>query len=373
MMENRLDLRVVLVRVVLYVVLWSLAVMLFATLAYIPDWLRGRTWLPGDYLRWTMIEWGTLALLAPLVFWFAPRDPIEPPHRLQRLLRHFGASVTFALVAVFVGAVASTIFLPVEPPIGEQFAEFLSKHVATDFLAYWVLVAIRQAAHFYQEKSRRELQASRLQTQLAQSRVQLLKMQLHPHFLFNTLHAAATLVREDADAAEDMLLRLADLLRAYLDDDRQEISLAQELELVDLYLGIQRVRFKDRLTSRVLADDDTLDCAVPGLILQPLVENAIQHGIGKNVGADQVEIDTYRERDSLFIEVRNRNSTLTSNSRDALRRGIGLSNARLRLKELYGDHAQIVLEARSSGGVVCRICLPFRPFDAATPNVGNAA
>jgi two-component system, LytTR family, sensor kinase len=372
-MKNHLDLRVTLIRTVLYVVLWWLAVLLLATLAYIPDWMRGRTWLPSDYLRWTMIEWGTLALLAPFVFWFAPRDPIEPPHRLQRLLRHFGASVMFALIAVFVGSVASTIFLPVEPPIGEQFAEFLSKHVATDFLAYWVLIAIRQAAHFYQEKSRRELQASRLQTQLARSRVQLLKMQLHPHFLFNTLHAAATLVRDDAGAAEDMLLRLADLLRAYLDDDRQEISLARELELVDLYLGIQRVRFKDRLTTRMLADEDTLDCAVPGLILQPLVENAIQHGIGKNVGADQIEIDTYRERGELFIEVRNRNSTLASNASAALRGGIGLSNSRLRLRELYGDRAQIVLEPRSSGGVVCRIRLPLRPLDTAALTVGNAA
>ncbi len=117
-------------------------------------------------------------------------------------------------------------------------------------------------------------------------------MQLHPHFLFNTLHAISTLISDDAAAAEDMLLRLAELLRTYLeDDDRQEIALKRELELIDLYLGIQRMRFKDRLTTRIDVAADTVDCMVPALILQPLVENAIQHGIGKHVGNDTIEID----------------------------------------------------------------------------------
>jgi LytS/YehU family sensor histidine kinase len=182
-----------------------------------------------------------------------------------------------------------------------------------------------------------------LQAQLAQSRLQVLKMQLHPHFLFNTLHAAATLAREDATATEDMLLRLAELLRAYLDDDRLEISLTQELQLIDLYLGIQRVRFKDRLTSRMDIAVDALGCAVPSLILQPLVENAIGHGIGKHVGEDCIEIDGYREGGYLCLDVSNRNSTLDMAEGALAARGIGQSNTRLRLRELYGDAAQLTI------------------------------
>jgi LytS/YehU family sensor histidine kinase len=199
-------------------------------------------------------------------------------------------------------------------------------------------------------------------------------MQLHPHFLFNTLHAAATLTREDALAAEDMLLRLAELLRTYLDDDRQEIALQEELELIDLYLGIQRVRFRDRLTSRVHVDPELLRCAVPNLILQPIVENAIGHGIGKHVGADCVEIDCYRVAAKLCIDVRNRNSVLAAAPEDLVRRGIGLSNSRLRLRELYADAGQIELAELSPRGAICRIRLPLNCLAAASvERIGKAA
>jgi LytS/YehU family sensor histidine kinase len=183
---------------------------------------------------------------------------------------------------------------------------------------------------------------------------------LHPHFLFNTLHAIATLIREDPATAEDMLLRLSELLRAYLDEEREEIALADELELLDLYLGIQRIRFKDRLATRVDAAPSALDAAVPGLILQPLVENAIHHGIGKHAGSDCVEIFAQRDTHNLYLEVRNRNSRLELPARDAVRHGVGLSNSRLRLKELYGDAADLYIDALVPEGVTCRVRLPLR-------------
>jgi len=350
-----------------YLAVWTMLVAVFALQWYATDAVRGFTWDAVDYIRWSMVEWYTLACLAPAVLWFTGRFPIEPPRRLRFLPAHIVASIAFTASAVMLGALVAHFTEPGKPPVIEQLSQFISKHVATAMITYWVLVTIRQATHFYREKNRRALQASQLQAQLAQSRLQVLKMQLHPHFLFNTLHAVSTLIREDAAVAEDMLLRLSELLRAYLDDDRQEIALRRELELLDQYLGIQRTRFKDRLATHVDASLSALDGAVPTLILQPLVENAIHHGIGKHAGTDRIEISAHRDTDNLYLEVRNHNSTLDASPEAMYARGVGLSNSRLRLKELYGDAATLYIDALVPRGAVCRVRLPFHalPGDVA--------
>jgi len=351
-------------RCALYLLLWLVVTCLFAMFWALSDAIRARFVWPWEaYWRWSFVEWTTLALLGPVAFWSAARKPIEPPHRVPRFLLHLCASFAFASMAIVVGALIAMRTEPCCASFGDQLEQFSTKHGEAGFLVYWVLVMIRQATYLQREKSRRELQATRLEAQLAQSRLRVLKMQLHPHFLFNTLHAISTLIRDDAAAAEDMLLRLAELLRTYLeDDDRQEVALRRELELIELYLGIQRMRFKDRLTTRIDMAEDTADCAVPALILQPLVENAIQHGIGKHIGDDSIEIDCYREPATLCIDVRNRNGRLAEDAES--RSGIGLSNSRQRLKELYGDAAQIRLDALQPRGVVCRLRLPYRSLAA---------
>jgi LytS/YehU family sensor histidine kinase len=296
-----------------------------------------------------MIQWYTWAALAPLVFRLAVKYPIQGPVRLRGLGTQLPASLGVTLLAMVIGAIVSTPFEPSD--FAEQMRQFLGQHVAIGLLTYWALFAIQQAMQFHAEKTRREVEASQLATELAQSRLRALKSQLQPHFLFNTLHAIATLLDEDTTSAEDMLLRLSELLRAFLEDyDGQEISLQRELVLLDLYLGIQRTRFKDRLTTRIYVAPDTLDCAVPSLILQPIVENAIRHGISERVGADCVEIDIRREGDGLCIDVRNRNSTLEAGP--ASGHGIGLSNTCQRLRELYGDTAQVRREMIWPEGVI---------------------
>ncbi|WP_407351201.1 sensor histidine kinase [Luteimonas sp. R10] len=345
-----------------YLGLWLLVVFVFAAQGVVHDAINGHLWPPGAYLRWSMIQWGTWAALAPLVFRIAARHPIQPPRRLRALGTHLVASAGVTLLALVIGAMVSNAFEP--SSAAEQFLQFVSKHAATGLLTYWALLAIQQAMHFLAEKTRREVEASRLATELAQSRLQALKSQMQPHFLFNTLHAIATLLDEDKLSAEDMLLRLSDLLRAFLEDyDGQEISLRQELTLLELYLGIQRVRFKDRLTTRIYIAPDTLDCAVPSLILQPIVENAIRHGIGQRVGDDCIEIESRREDDALCLEVRNRNSSLAAGTADPTGHGIGLSNTRLRLRELYGGAAEVRLDMIWPEGVACRIRVPFRELE----------
>ncbi|TCV97691.1 histidine kinase [Luteibacter rhizovicinus] len=348
-----------------YIGLWTLVVVVFAIQRYQRDLLGGPTWSSLDYLRWSMIQWYTWAALAPLVFRLASRYPIQGAVRLRSLVRPLAVSVGVTLLSLLIGALISTFFEP--SSFEEQVKQFLGQHFATGLLTYWSLFAIQQAQQFHAEKIHREVEASRMASELAQSRLQALKSQLQPHFLFNTLHAIATLLKEDAMSAEDMLLRLSDLLRAFLEDyDGQEISLRRELVLLDLYLGIQQMRFKDRLSTRIYIAPDTLDCAVPSLILQPIVENAIAHGIGERVGADCIEIESRREGDSLCIEVRNRNSTLEAGATAANQRaghGVGLSNTKLRLRELYGDAGQVRLDTIWPEGVVCRIRLPFREVE----------
>jgi two-component system, LytTR family, sensor kinase len=345
-----------------YLGLWTAVAVVFAVQRYLGDGLRGQSWSMSDYLRWSLIQWYTWAALAPLVFRLAARYPIRAPVRLRGLGAQLPASVGVTLLAMVIGALVSTLFEP--SGFAEQLWFFIAQHFATGLLTYWALFAIQQAMHFHAEKARREVEASRLATELAQSRLQVLKTQLQPHFLFNTLHAIVTLIDEDALSAEDMLLRLSDLLRAFLEDyDGQEVSLRRELALLDLYLGIQRTRFKDRLTTRIYVAPDTLDCAVPSLILQPIVENAIRHGIGQRVGSDCIEVEARREGDSLCIDVRNRNSTLEAAPGAAAGHGIGFSNTQLRLRELYGDAAQIRLDMIWPEGVACRVRLPFREID----------
>ena len=346
-----------------YLAIWTAVAVVFAIQSSLTGGLGdGPSFGIFTYLRWSMIQWYTWAALAPTVFRLAERYPVRAPFRLRGVGAQLVASVCVTFVAMVAGALVSTLFEP--SGLAEQLWYFLAQHFATGLLTYWALFAIHQAMHFHAEKNRREVEASRLATELAQSRLLALKSQLQPHFLFNTLHAIITLLDEDKVSAEDMLLRLSDLLRAFLEDyDGQEISLRQELTLIELYLGIQRTRFKDRLTTQIYIAPDTLDCAVPSLILQPIVENAIRHGIGQRIGSDTIEIESRREGDTLCIDVRNRNSTLAAGPADSAGHGIGLSNTRLRLKELYGDDAEVRLDMIWPEGVACRIRIPFRELE----------
>lgn len=344
-----------------YLALWSVVGVVFAFQGCARDALTEHVWGFFDYVRWSIIQWGTWASLAPLVFKLGALHPIRPPNWLRSAGIHVPLSLGVTQLALTIGAAVSTPFEP--SSFGQQYLLFLGQHGMIGLFTYWALLAIQLLLRLQTEKARREAEASRLAAELAQSRLKALKTQLQPHFLFNTLHAIVTLLDEDKLSAEDMLLRLSELLRAFLEEyDGQEITLRRELALLELYLGIQRKRYGERLETRIYVDPDALDCAVPSLILQPIVENAIRHGIGQRVGGDCVEIEGRRDGDALRIEVRNGNSTLENDAAPA-GHGIGLSNTRLRLKELYGDAADIRLDMIWPQGVACRIRLPFRALE----------
>jgi two-component system, LytTR family, sensor kinase len=323
---------------------WTVVVLLFATQWYAYDALQGTAEPPWHYLRWSMQEWYTWALVSPLVLWLERRYPVEP----RTIPIHIGASVIVSGVALLAEAMVANLFDPNGGTLGAALLHYISKHTAMSILTYWVLVAIASLW-------RREIRASQLETQLARAQLSALRMQLRPHFLFNTLYAIGTLIHEDPAGAEDMLLRLSALLRASLvEEDVQEIALRRELEFLDWYLGIEQTRFQERLTVHMAVDDEALDYAVPSLLLQPLVENAVRHGIGRHKGSDTIVISGRREGHTLHLEVRNTNSVLET----AAPEGVGLSNTRARLARLYGAAGTLTLRRLDPCGVLATITLP---------------
>ena len=350
------------------VVLWTTVAVLFSIQWYTYDALHAHPGPLINYFRWNIEQWYAWLPLSPVVLWLAARRPIDPRRPWGGLPLHLAASVLFAFLAVLIQSVISYFLEPGWPSVLKNATFILSKDVAMGVVTYWALTGFAQTLHFYKENSSRQVRESELERQLTQAQLQVLQMQLHPHFLFNTLHAIGTLIQEDPKSAEEMLLNLSSLLRVFLEQESsKEIALRRELHLVDLYLSIQRIRFRDRLTVRTHIDPTTLDSSIPSLILQPLVENAIVHGIARNPGSDEIEISISREQGRLVIAISNSNSSLAGEVQaDGGRWGLGLTNTMQRLAQTYNGSAQLAIRARSPRGVVCEISLPFTKAAAVT-------
>ena len=208
-------------------------------------------------------------------------------------------------------------------------------------------------------KTRRARHVSK--TRLAEARLETLTAQLQPHFLFNTLHAISTLMHRDVNAADTMVARLGDLLRRTLDGgDRPEVPLAEELRLLDAYLDIARVRFEDRLTVDMSIPTETAGALVPRFVLQPLVENALQHGIGSRHGRGRVTIQARRDGERLCLSVADDGEAGALQGNGFPREGIGLTNTRQRLRERYGPDHSLHLTRGEDGGLLVAVNIPFR-------------
>jgi sensor histidine kinase YesM len=340
--------------------LWTVVATLFAIQWYTYDTFHGQVLPWSHYVRWTVEQWYAWAALTPLVTWLAMKRPILPRRIWASLPLHLVASLIVCLIAIVLQAVLSYFLNAENWPVSRYVGLYLSKDVAINIATYWALTGFAQTMSYYREAGRRELRETQLEKQLAQAQLQVLQMQLHPHFLFNTLHAIGTLIQEDPEAAEQMLLDLSSLLRVFLEgQSSQEITLQRELHLVDLYMGIQQTRFRDRLTVRSHIDSEARDCLVPCLLLQPLVENAIVHGIATNPGQDTVEIAARLEDGLLILEISNHNSVLSRKvTAEGTGFGVGLSNTRQRLAQMYNGSADLSITERAPRGVVCTITVP---------------
>jgi len=360
------------------IVCWAAVVALEGSYVFLFDAVRGNILPAVHYLAWATFNWFALALLTPLIYSLGQRYPITGPNWARHIfLPHAFACLGCLITQAVCRAIAGWLYtLTHELPADAATLAFawIEDRSTVAFLAYWAIVLMAGLAQMREEARRRELRQAQLETRLASAELEKLRMQIQPHFLFNTLQAAITLVQEDPPAAEDVLLRLSGLLRISLDQmDSNEISLARELEFLDLYIGIQRRRFGERLSFEIHADPVTLGLSVPTLILQPLVENAIRHGIGKHKGDDCVEVFARRQGGALQIEVWNSNSVVDQPSERLFSRGVGLRNTKARLEHLYGPTASLTFRPLARGGAAAIIVLPERPSPRVDTHTAQAA
>jgi signal transduction histidine kinase len=306
----------------------------------------------GPHLLETVADVALWTLYTPLILHLALRFRLG--RRLLPWAVHLGASLPLAVVSSLVGWVVVTATWPVPDP---ALARWLASTVHNNVQVYWMAVVAALALDYWRRARERELRASQLETQLARAHLQALEMQLQPHFLFNTLNSISELVHEDPHAADRTITRLGDLLRMSIDRQAgQEVPLARELEFVGAYLEIERTRFHDRLTVETRVDPGALDALVPSLILQPLVENAIRHGVAPRARPARIVLGAERDGDVLRLTVADDGRGLPPRVRER----VGLGNTRTRLTQLYGDRHRFEVAAAPGGGTLATVEVPYR-------------
>lgn len=317
----------------------------------------------GNTLVRGLSDWYLWALWTPLVFYLARTNPLVGPHFRRSLVMHSAASFMLAMLTLALMVPICLLTQPRGPrPYSvDEIARFLvTFHLLLYLWIYWSIVGVWHALSYYRKFQERELRASQLEARLAQARLQVLKMQLHPHFLFNTLNAIASLMHQDPDVADRMIARLGTLLRLSLENSgAQEVPLAQELDFVQAYLEIEQARLGERLHVDLDVALETLDAHVPNLLLQPLVENAIRHGIAVRPDGGCLTVRARRSDQRLYVDIQDDGPGLTDGV--PLQEGIGLSNTRKRLKQLYGGDHRFELHNVRPHGLCASIVLPFRP------------
>jgi signal transduction histidine kinase len=307
-------------------------------------------WLLTDRLS----DWYSCAVFVPALYWLTTRHPIERRTWLRALPLHLAAS----LAGTFLKFV---LLLTATPLLGEEGFD-LTAEVAGDLLGslmfFWAVIGLLHAVFFYRRAQARETTAASLRSQLADAKLQVLRSQLHPHFLFNTLNAVTTLISRDPRAAEEMITGLAELLRESLrSTSRHEVTLKEELVLLERYLAIMQVRYAERLTVAYDLDPSLLDALVPQFILQPLVENALEHGVSSESAEVKVIVQAARTLGGMQLAIDDNGPGIGARTRSG--HGVGLSNTRSRLEELHGPRASVSLESLPDGGARIEVRLPI--------------
>jgi two-component system, LytTR family, sensor kinase len=337
---------------------WTLFGVFSASQVYAFWELRGRP-APWEHVLFgSMLDAYLWALMTLLIFWLAWRVPLRDTRLRLFIPVHATAAVGLSLLrTVTLVALSQRVDWMPERPFTALFLAQFHQYI----LYYCLLLGVGLALDYYHHYRERERTAERLQAGLNEARLQALKMQLHPHFLFNTLHAISSLIPAEAKPARRMVARLGDLLRTSLDHEAtQEVTLQEELDFLQPYIEIEQIRLGDRLEIRMDLDPEAMDARVPHLILQPLVENAICHAIAPRVEGGRVEISATALGDRLRLTIRDDGPGLSS--RRALQRqeGVGLANVRARLEQLYGREHAFLLTNHPEGGLVVSLTIPLQ-------------
>jgi signal transduction histidine kinase len=321
-------------------------------------------------LVWGLADWYLWGLFSLVIVRITARFGYERRKWKRNLAIHLGSAVVIGVVQIFLDAVVgyisdTTFFME---PGEEQFSFWLYYEVflrgmfQRALLHYFLIAFVAYAIMYYKRYRHEEVQRAGLEGKLAQAQLEALKVQLHPHFLFNTLNAISALIHSDPNAAEKMIVRLSELLRTALDSAGvQEVPLRRELEFLNSYLDIQRIRFQDRLRVQIDVASDLLDTPVPNLLLQPLVENAVKHGISQGTDEGKVRVSARQEGEYLMLEVADNGPGIEDGTSAAEQAGgLGLTNVQERLRQLYGEKHQFALRNGHDGGLVVKVAVPLR-------------
>ena len=355
-------------KAVAIVAAWAAFGVIYAGPIYFEMRYEGHGHTAWRIFSWGILMWLAWAPLTPAMIWLARRYSLIGSAWKSSLLVHLPA---FLLASAMHTAAATAITLTIKPfddmgaspqAFWPRFLSRLPGSWGSDLLAYGAVIGICYALDYYRKYREREFLASRLEAQLAQAQLDSLRMQLHPHFLFNTLNNIVGLVRDQKNqAAVSMLVGLSDLLRHTLDHSaRQEVELREELNFIKLYLSIQEMRFSDRLQIKFDIDPATTKAMVPNLILQPLTENALRHGFGRSADSGLVGISSAVEDGHLRLTVYDNGAGLRDDWQLKGSAGIGLANTAARLQQLYDDNHQFDIRNRDCGGVEVVIVMPFK-------------
>ncbi|HEX5724929.1 MAG TPA: histidine kinase [Longimicrobiaceae bacterium] len=336
---------------------WTVVGTFFGARRYINGLLFGNRVTELEPLLSGLADAYLWAFMTLPIFWLAQRIRISRRRWVVPVLVHLLVAIVASLISIEFNRGVWNYLHPEDP---SPFPAYFRATFYFNIQWYAVLVGISYALDYYRRYRDREVQAARLNAELTQAQLEALKMQIQPHFLFNTLHSISELVHEDPDAADRMIIRLGDLLRLTVDNaGTQEVALRQEMQFLQAYLEIQQTRFQDTLTVRTELHPDAMDALVPNLLLQPLVENAIRHGTARQGGRGHIEIVAAREDGTLRLEVRDNGPGLAA-PQPGQREGVGLRNTRARLEQLYGDAHRFEVRNREGGGVVAQVVIPFR-------------
>lgn len=343
--------------------LWTLVGFFFASQIYFYAINTERATPFSKALVWQLSAVYLIALATPLILWLSKRFRLDSPNWMRNALVHLLASIFIGALLTaghvlmdgwFSGRLDSLSF--------QSFWRIVYVNLDKNLLNYWLILFISNAVNYYKRYRESELAATRLAAQLSEAQLNALKMQLHPHFLFNTLHSISSLLSKDTETARRMITRLGDFLRLTLENSgSQEIELCREFEFLTCYLEIERIRFSDRLTVKMEVDAKVLNCLVPNLILQPIVENSIRHAIAPRSTAGMIEVKAFQANGMLCLQIKDNGPGIKLDliPKKEAQRGIGLSNTRNRLRQLYGDNAHFEMVNSSEGGLSVTLEIPL--------------
>src|ERR1043166_649985 len=358
--------------------IWTFIGLVFTLQGYFTSYRSGRPMLFTDSL-YLQMTWSYLwALFTPLVLWASARLPIERNNWIRSSLLHIPISILLSVFLTAMGHILLWLYWGYRA--GKPFSfTSMSRFVVANFsegIGIYLLIALTSYAYNYYRRYREgQLRTLQLEAQLSQAQLQALKMQLHPHFLFNTLHSISALLSKDVEAARKMITRLGDFLRLTLENSgAQEVTLKQEMEFLTCYLEIERIRFQNRLVTRMDLGERTLLAKVPNLILRAIVENAIRHGIAPRSSPGFIDIAAKQLDGRLRIQVRDNGPGLPEHptSQNQFKKGLGLANTETRLKRLYGADHLFDLSNDPAGGLIVTLEIPFHT-DGPAPSQSEIA